>query len=246
MHPMRPTRPVSSMRPFTSATPSALPAGWRLMLALCALVPIVTACCSSGRAAAPEPEPDGAVDQRVRQLLNGYEYVPTAADWARAGTPAEVSAALMRLAAKPEGQTLAAVRATSSLAYFPRPEVATFLEGRVGNEALSPTLRGKAAIALGLAFGDAKAKVIAPLFASPDEGLREDAIRAFKTFSSPAAERFLDARLAVEPSDRLRGAMSDAKARIVAMREAKTKANTYGRELDQLAPIPDPGPIRTR
>ena len=44
--------------------------------------------------------------------------------------------------------------------------------------------------------------------AAADEGLREDAIRAFKTFSSPAAERFLEARLAVEPSERLRGAMS--------------------------------------
>jgi hypothetical protein len=236
---------MRTMRPLSS-TSSSFRAGWRLTLALCALVPIVTACCSAGRAAAPEPEPTGLVDQRVRELLSGYEYVPSAADWARIGTPAEVAAALMRLAAKPEGQTLAAVRATSSLAYFPRPEVATFLEKRIGDDTLSPTLRGKAAIALGLGFGDAKAKVIAPLFAASDEGLREDAIRAFKTFSSPAAERFLEARLAVEPSERLRAVMTEAKSRIIAMREAKTKANTYGRDLEQLAPISDPGPVRPR
>jgi len=214
-----------------------------LALVIATLVPWISACCSSGRASPPD-DPAVTVDQRVKDMLSGYEHVPSAADWARVGTPEEVSAALVRIAAKPEGQTLAAARATSSLSFFPRPEVARFLEQRIADPKALAALRGKAAIALAGGFGDEKARVIAPLFTSLDDALREDAIRAFQRFASPAAERFLDERLKVEPTEHLRTAITDAKTRIAETRAVRTKANTYPQQLDDLPQITDPGPLR--
>jgi len=212
-----------------------------------ALIPLGGACCSSGRASPPDPQSAPAesdVERRVRELLSGYEHVPTAEDWARAGTPEEVSAALVRIAGNAGGQTLTAARATSSLAHFPRPEVAAFLEQRLADPKAHVSLRGKAAIALAAGFGDDKAGVIAGLFASPDEALREDAIRAFRLLVSPAAERFLDARAKVEPSERLRTVMSEARAVIADKREARTKEGKLPDRIRDLPPISDPGPIR--
>lgn len=222
----------------------AMSRGAVLAMTMAVLVPLISACCSSGRASPPDDPVASDIDQRVRDLLSGYEYVPTPADWARVGTPEEVSAALVRIAAKPEGQTLSAARATSSLAHFPRPEVATFLEKRIADPKAPAALRGKAAIALASGFGDEKAPVIAPLFASSDEALREDAIRAFKRFASPSAERFLDARAKIEPAEHLRIAMSDAKTQIALTREEQTKASKYSKKIDELPAITDPGPIR--
>ena len=214
------------------------------VVVIAACVPWFAACCSTGHANPPDPTEQAEVDQRVLDLLSGYEHVPTPEDWARIGTPEEVAAALIRVAKNPQGRTLAAARATSSLAHFPRPEVATFLEARLVDTKVAPALRGKAAIALAAGFGDSKAKLIAPLFASPDEALREDAVRAFKRLASPAAERFLETRAKVEPSEHVRGAMIDAKLEIAKTRDARLKTNTYRKDLDQLAPINDPGPIR--
>lgn len=216
--------------------------GW-LALAIAALVPWISACCSAGRASPPD-DPATSIDQRVKDMLSGYEHVPSPADWARVGTPDEVSAALMRIAAKPAGQTLAAARATSSLAHFPRPAVATFLEQRIADPKAPSALRGKAAIALASGFGDEKARFIAPLFTSNDEALREDAVRAFKLFASPAAERFLDTRFNVEPVEHLRTAITDAKTKIAQTRDARTKANNYPKQLEELPAIVDPGPIK--
>lgn len=212
-----------------------------------ALVPFGGACCSSGRASPPDPQSAPApseVERRVRALLSGYEHVPTADDWARAGSPEEVSAALLAIAASPNGQTLTAARATSSLAHFPRPEVASFLEARLADARAHVSLRGKAAIALAAGFGDDKAGVIAGLFASRDEALREDAVRAFRLLVSPAAERFLEARVALEPSERLRGVMGEARAAIAEKREARLKEGKLPDRLRDLPPIADPGPIR--
>lgn len=217
-----------------------------VMIAL-ALLPLVGACCSSGRASPPDTQnapAESEVDRRVKELLSGYEHVPSAEDWARIGTPEEVSAALVRIAASPEGQTLTAARATSSLANFPRPEVARFLEQRIADPKAHPSLRGKAAIALAAGFGDAQAGAIAPLFASRDEALREDAIRAFKRLVSPAAERFLEARARLEPSERLRTVMGEARAAIAEAREARIKEGKLPDQIRDLPAIADPGPIR--
>jgi hypothetical protein len=177
-------------------------------------------------------------------MLSGYEHVPTAEDWARAGTPSEVSAVLVKIASAPAGQTVIALRATSSLAHFPRPEVSSFLESTLGNTQLGSAHRGKAAIALAAGFGDPKAPVIAPLFASPDPSLREDAIRAFRRFVSTAAERFLEARSKVEPSEHLRSEMNAARLAIVEARAALEKDRRLPENIRDLPPIADPGAVR--
>lgn len=217
-------------------------------VAFAAALAMGSACCSAGRASPPDRvDPSGPsapkdaaraaeVEARVRALLSGYELVPKAEDWDKVGSAEEVSAAFMAIAEKPEGQTVTAARALASLGRYPRPEVATFLEARVVDERLPVGLRGKAALALAVAFADAKADVVATLFASPDEALREDGVRAFRKLGSGAAERFLEARMKVEPSPRLKDAMVDA-ARAIGATRARGGVPERG-------PVKDPGPIR--
>jgi hypothetical protein len=220
-----------------------------LLSAALALGPL-TACCSSSVHASPPADgpadvaANTEVEARVRALLSGYEHVPTAEDWARAGTPAEVAATLIRLASTPSGQTVTALRATSSLAHFPRPEVARFLGDLLADATRLSAHRGKAAIALAAGFGDAKAGLIAPLFASPDEALREDAIRAFRRLLSPSAERFLGERMKAEPSERLRGEIASARAAIGEARSALERQGGLPAGVRDLPPIPDPGQVR--
>lgn len=219
----------------------------RITTSLAAIALLFSACCSSGRASPPDDPPApvmSEVEARVLELLSAYEHVPTPEDWQRIGTPEEVSAALVAIADKPDGKTLIAARATSSLAHFPRPEVGAFLERRLSDAKVHASLRGKAAIALAVGFGDAKAKAIAPLFTSPDEALREDAVRALSRLVSPAAERFLENREKVEPSERLRGVMRDARGTIATRRQERTRDNSYPKELDALPAIDDPGPVK--
>ncbi len=218
-----------------------------LVSAALALVPISSACCSAGHASPPTEsglDANAAVETRVRAMLSGYEHVPTAEDWAHAGTPSEVSAVLVKIASSPAGQTVIALRATSSLAHFPRPEVSTFLESTLGNPQLGSAHRGKAAIALAAGFGDVKAPVIAPLFASPDESLREDAIRAFRRFVSPSAERFLEARAKVEPAEHLRNEINAARLAIAEARTALEREQRLPAGVRDLPPLADPGAVR--
>lgn len=225
---------------------------WTKGALLAALMMVVPACCSSGRASPPDLPPEGpppedtpaAIEARVEAMLSGFERVPTADDWARAGTPQEVSTALMHIASQPQGRTLLAARALSSLAHFPRTEVARFLEARIADAKLRASLRGKAAIALAAGFGDAKADRVIPLLAEPDASLREDAIRAFRHFVSPSAERFLEARQVNEPDPRLQRVMAGTRSHIAERRAARIGAKTYPAELDRLPALTDPGPVR--
>ncbi len=215
----------------------------------------LSACCSAGRA--QEPTRDGAasngdgdgataseLEARVRALLSGYEHVPTAEDWARIGPADEVARILMALVDEPNAKTVFAARATSSLALFPRAEVGRFLQRRVGDEGLAATLRGKAGIALAAAFQDEFADDVAVLFASPDEGLREDGIRAFRLMVSPAAESFMAARAEVEPSARLKAEMVDTKGRISTRRADAQQKGALPDTLTKRPAVKDPGPVR--
>jgi hypothetical protein len=211
-----------------------------------ALVMAMSGCCSAGRADPGETveAKDTALMERVRALLSGYEHVPTAEAWAKVGDAAEVSQALMAIATEPGARTITAARATSSLGFFPRPEVATFLVQRTGDERLDATLRGKAAIALGLAFGDEHADALAPLFANPDAGLREDAARAFRHLLSPAAERFLEARIDKEPAPHIRESMAGARLQIVEKRKAAEDRGALSDRVKSRPALKDPGPVR--
>lgn len=221
----------------------------RTLTAALAVVAL-SACCSAGRANEPAPDRRGEpvaaepIIDRVRALLSGYEHVPTGADWARVGPSEEVAAALMSIASEANARTITAARATSSLAYFPRPEVAGFLEARVGDERLSPSLRGKSAIALAAAFKDERADRIAVLFASEDEGLREDGVRAFRHMLSPAAETFLAGREPLEPNERLRGEMANTRRGIATRRVEAERAGGVSDAVLKRPAIADPGPVR--
>lgn len=214
---------------------------------------MMSGCCSAGRAQPAGGEPvepmeieakDAALVERVRALLSGYEHVPSAEDWKKVGEPADVAAALMAIAAEPNAKTMTAARATSSLGFFPRPEVSAFLVSRMADEKLAPTLRGKAAIAVGLAFGDERADEIAALLSSPDAGLREDAVRAFRHLMSPAAERFLEGRVAQEPMAHIRQSMAAAKGQIAAARKAAEDGGSLSDRVKNRPALRDPGPVR--
>lgn len=211
---------------------------------------MMSGCCSAGRAQPTGGEPqvvearDAALVERVRAMLSGYEHVPGAEDWQKVGEPADVAAALMAIATEPNAKTMTAARATSSLGFFPRPEVATFLVGRMADERLAATLRGKAAIAAGLAFGDERADEIAALMSSPDAGLREDAVRAFRHLMSPAAERFLEGRVGQEPMAHIRESMASAKAQIVSARKAAEDRGALSDRVKNRPALRDPGPVR--
>lgn len=211
---------------------------------------MMSGCCSAGRAQPTGGEPqvveakDAALVERVRALLSGYEHVPSEQDWQKLGDPADVAAALMAIATEPNARTMTAARATSSLGFFPRPEVATFLVGRMADERLAATLRGKAAIAAGMAFGDERADEIAALLSSPDATLREDAVRAFRHLMSPAAERFLEGRMAAEPMAHIRDAMGAAKAQIASARKAAEDRGSLSDRVKNRPALRDPGPVR--
>lgn len=203
------------------------------------LLMIVVVVLGSSAVAAP---PDPKVVASAKTLISGYEKVPNAGDWARIGSPEEVSAALMALAQTE--RTLMSARATASLGFFARSDVRVFLEARLDDRALHPSLRGKAAIALAGAFGDDAAEVIAPLFTAAEPELREDAIRAYRRMLGPAAERFLLARASREPDRRLADLMLTASGAIVSERLRLSTLNALDARVLGLPAIADPGPVR--
>jgi len=173
-------------------------------------------------AAAPAWAQGPRADERalsVETLLLGFELVPSPEDWARVGDPAVVSAELMRIA-DDATRGVVQTRAMSSLAHFPTPEVEGFLAQRAGDGALDPNLRGKAVIAWAYLARDRVAPAVARLLAHPDERLREDAVRALRLMAAPEVESFLRARVALEPTPHVRGAIEAAAERVRGNREA--------------------------
>lgn len=203
-------------------------------LVLCGLLALAA---PTARASAPEE-----LRRSIETLLSGYEKVPTGDDWARLGSRDAVAAELVQLADGAAASVMAA-RATASLGHFPTPVVWFFLERRVGDASVAAMLRGKAAIALARAFGDAAAPVVARLFAERDADLREDGLRAWRFMVSPSAERFISARAAREPSPRLAARMRDAGALVARERQARRDDRKLDPSLEAMAEIADPGPV---
>lgn len=170
-------------------------------------------------ASAAAPGPTMAPGPTIETLLSGYEYVPTAEDWARAGSPAEVAAELMRIADDPT-QGVQRQRALSSLAHFPGPATEAFLSARAGDPATPTRLRGKALIAWGFVARDRAAPMIAAFLTEPDAGLREDAVRALRVMAAPEVEAFLAARVAREPVPHVKAALSGAATQVRGKRAA--------------------------
>lgn len=87
---------------------------------------------------------------RVDALLAGYEYVPTASDWARVGD--EAIPVLLKRADDDRRDLLDRARAVSSLGHFPTKAVRAWLTALRDDPAVAPVLRRKARAALDHAF----------------------------------------------------------------------------------------------
>lgn len=188
-------------------------ATWLLALTLLATTPALA---EQQRAARTQAE----VEETVLVLLSGYEFVPKAADWARAGTPDQVATALIKLASA-KGSPLARThRALASLAQVPTPEVRAFLLERAADKALQPRTRGRALMALGAGFKDAAAQDIAPYLVHEAPRLREDAVRALRPMASTAVEALLKQRAAAEPLAHIKAQLASVADRVEANRGA--------------------------
>ncbi len=177
------------------------------------------------QACATEPEPDAGPPAEtaplsVDILLSGYEYVPKAEDWARVGAAGDVAQELMGVADDTTAASFKRSRALSSLSHFPSTAVETYLGQRALDTKLAPGLRGKAVIAWAIVGKDAAAPTIAELLASPDAGLRENAVRALKTMRAEAVEGFLTNRVSSEPVPHIQDALRTAAANVKANRAA--------------------------
>lgn len=188
-----------------------------------------------GVAAAGTPPPS------VDALLDGYEHVPTPAQWARAaGSPEAAAARLMAVAGDHAADSLTRGRALSGLGHLSEVSgVTAFLLARVSDAALSLRLRGKALIAVAFGSRDAVAPQVAALLAHASPRLREDAVRALRLMAAPEVEALLRGRTNDEPVPHLRAALASA-ADAVAANRAALRASPSAIPSVQLPAIPPP------
>ena len=172
----------------------------RLLLFVAACLVVVAP--SAGRAGEPSKE---EVRRRVEVLLSGYEHVPSASDWERAGPPAMVGEALVELARQDDARPSTRARAVSSMRHAPTPEVRQYLLATVRDAHAVPLLRRKAIQSLGAVEGDAALPVIRPLLLDPDPFNREAAIRGIAEVGTKAALEAVEAHDAHEASAVVRG-----------------------------------------
>lgn len=206
----------------------------------------LSACCSSSHAQQPTVVVSQDLLESVRTLISGYEHVPTAKEWSDLGETTAVSQALMTLA--DEGGVTGA-RALSSLAHFPTPQVESFLLSRVRGERIIEQdrpdwQRGKAAITLGVAFGDTHAETLAKLLTEPSEALREDALRAFRHLRSTQVESFLKQRISKEPSEHLKGVLQETAQWVAQRRQEEEARGVLKASAQKVKAIKDPGAVR--
>ena len=119
---------------------------------------------------------DPAVDARVDALLSGYEYVPTAKDWAGVGEG--VQAVLLARAVDATAPLTRRARAVSALVHFPTEAVRKRLEAWLADAKAPPIIRRKAAAVLGAAFAERAGPALRAAAADPDPLLQEAARRA--------------------------------------------------------------------
>ncbi len=141
---------------------------------------------------------DPKVVSQVKELLAGYEYTPTAADWARIGDDAAV--VLRQIAADESARATQRARAVSSLAHFPGDETRVFLKDLLAQDGSPALLRRKAIRAMAVGFGASSLEVIKPFLTNDDKRLRESAVLALGTIKGIEAQTLLKERLEVEPS----------------------------------------------
>ena len=110
---------------------------------------------------------EGGAAAKVAALLAGYEYVPTASDWARVGDAA--IDVLIKRASDGRRDLLDRARSVSSLAHFPTKQVRAWLTTLRDDEAAPEVLRRKATAALDHAFPKSDPATRTPKPTLPDK-----------------------------------------------------------------------------
>lgn len=154
-----------------------------------------------GDTVAAATEVDEKLATQVKELLAGFEYVPTREDWAKLGPQA--AGVLRQIAADPTASATTRARAVSSLGYFPEAGTESFLTALLAADDQPSLLRRKSLRALAFGFGDKALPQITPYLSNEDKRLRESAIRALGLLKVDAAREALQARLSQEPSSYL-------------------------------------------
>lgn len=145
-------------------------------------------------AAAEAPSKD-----QVRQLLSGYESVPTADRWRALGS--ETLAVLVTLYNDTSQPPYVRLRAVGAAAHYPVPAARTFLLAVAKAPHQKDLFVREAVLALGRAFGAKSVDDITPFLERRETVVREAAARSLARIDAPAARAALRAHL---PGERQR------------------------------------------
>lgn len=165
----------------------------RLFVSLLALLVLPLA-----RPAAAEAPVDPAATERVRHLLSGYEYVPTAEELR--AIP-EIDRILESLATDGAIPGFIRARALSSFASLPATSdrANRTLRAALADETLHPQIRRAAVKTLVTRLGAAALPDVGPVLAHREARLRDAAVEALAPYASdPAVRDALAARLTKE------------------------------------------------
>lgn len=158
--------------------------------------------------AGAEAPVDAGARERVRHLLSGYEYVPTAEELRAIPDLDRVLEALATDGAVPG---FVRARALSSFAVLPagNERAGRVLRAALADERLHPQLRRAAVKALARREGPAALPALQPLLADPEVRLRDAALEALAPHAaSPAVREALEARRSRETDPALRERLS--------------------------------------
>jgi len=175
----------------------------RLRCALTVSAAVVAVAMTTSTAQAQTPSRD-----RVRQLLSGYEDMPTAEQWRSLG-PGTLED-LVSLYGDASVPPYVRMRTITAAAHFPSPAARTFLLAVARAPGQTDLYVREAVLALGRAFGERAIDDIRPFARSRHAVVREGAAKALGHIGTPAAVEVLRRRLTVEGAEHVRTAIRRA------------------------------------
>lgn len=143
--------------------------------------------------------------QQVRELLSGYEYVPSGEDLRALGP--DTLRVLIELYAAPDAPPWVRLRAIAAVGHYPEPATRTFLLAVARAEGQSDLLVREAVLALGRAFGEHAIADVRPFLSHREPVVREAAGMALGRIATPRAVDLLRARIVAERDPGVRRAL---------------------------------------
>ncbi|MBX7099586.1 MAG: HEAT repeat domain-containing protein [Myxococcaceae bacterium] len=174
--------------------------------------------------AQPRPRPKGAppaptapapvvnVDEAVRSLLSGYEYVPSKADFERLGPTAYP--AVLAVVNDAKALTSTRLRAVAALSMVADPRAEAALEALVFDARAAVPMRAHATQALGARAGGRAVPVLERVLEDANPELREAAVRGLTASRLPPARGLLTTQQAKDPSPLVRDAAREGLERL--------------------------------